>query len=138
MDAGEGLYLTPGTDQCLELHTDQSLNDLAERTRSSQASAQNLKSFSRLFYARASFCELDKQGRIRIPSESAELAGLKKDIVFVGVGFHWEVWDLSHWNSYLEQQDGAFDLVAHEMLSPAKNETLNIPKTLDGELSKPR
>ena len=122
---GLNLYLTPGADQCLELHTTQSLNELAQRASQSPAGSKNLRSFSRLFYARAQQCDIDKQGRIRIPVELAELANLEKEIVFVGVGFHWEIWDLDRWDAYLGQNDSAFDQIADltfDALKPVVNE----------------
>jgi MraZ protein len=108
----QNLFLTPGADQCLELHTSQSLNELATRASKSPSGAKNLRSFSRLFYARAQQCDIDKQGRIRIPVELAGLANLEKEVVFVGVGFHWEIWDLDRWDEYLASNDSAFDQIA--------------------------
>lgn len=107
------LFLTPGTDHCLELHTTESLNALAERTRKSAAGSKNIRSFSRLFYARAEQCDIDKQGRIRIPSSLAELADLEKEVVFIGVGQHWELWNLKLWEQYLAQHDQSFDEISN-------------------------
>ena len=113
-----GLYLTPGTNQCLELHTDESLRELANRAQAAKTSNQNVRSFSRLFYARASFCEFDKQNRIRIPTESAQWAGLEKEIVLVGVGFNWEIWNPTAWETYLEQNNDSFDSLVNQTFSP--------------------
>jgi len=113
-----GLYLTPGTNQCLELHTDDSLRELADRAQQAKTSNQNVRSFSRLFYARASFCEFDKQNRIRIPAESATWAGLEKEIVLVGVGFNWEIWNPVAWEAYLEQNSNSFDGLVNQTFSP--------------------
>lgn len=103
------LFLTPGTDRCLEMHSDQSLNELAAKAAASNAGSQNIRSFLRLFYARAEQCDVDNQGRIRIPAALAVFAGLEKEIVIVGAGLHWELWDSGRWKAYLAQNDGAFD-----------------------------
>jgi len=108
----DSLFLTPGTDQCLELHTVESLNELAQRANKSAAGSRNVRSFSRLFYARAQQCNMDKQGRIRVSVELAALAGLGKELVFIGVGDHWEIWDCDRWDSYLNENDSAFDEIA--------------------------
>ena len=112
------LFLTPGTDQCLELHTDSSLNELALKTSQSSAGSKKIRSFSRLFYARAEQCDIDKQGRIRIPSSLAQIASFTKEIVFVGVGFHWEIWDHDRWQLYLEENQEAFDLISETTFDP--------------------
>jgi MraZ protein len=117
------LYLTPGTDRCLELHTTSSLNDLAAKASRSAAGSRNVRSFSRLFYARAQQCDIDKQGRIRIPTELAGLAELEKELVFIGVGSHWELWNCDKWESYLSQHHESFDELA--------------TSTFDGEISLP-
>ena len=113
-----GLYLTPGTDRCLGLHTNESLQTLANRTQQTKTSNQNVRSFSRLFYARASFCEFDKQNRIRIPKDSADWAGLEKEVVLVGVGFNCEIWNLAVWEAYLERNSDLFDGLVNQTFSP--------------------
>ena len=145
-----GLYLTPGTNQCLELHTDESLQELANRAQQAKTSNQNVRSFSRLFYARAAFCEFDKQNRIRIPTESAQWAGLEKEIVLVGVGFNWEIWNPSAWEAYLAQNSDCFDGLVNQTFSlelsggdsqaAKENEDLMSGSQTDGasSLQKPR
>ena len=49
--------------------------------------------------AGAASCEMDKQGRILIPSKLREHAGLDKDIVFVGVLNKVEIWSKERWES---------------------------------------
>ena len=105
------LFLTPGTDHCLELHTNKSLQNLAERASDSSADSKNIKSFARLFYARAVECDIDKQGRIRIPAGLAKLAELDNEVVFIGVGSHWELWNNELWDQYLASHQDAFDQI---------------------------
>lgn len=119
---GAGLFLTPGTDHCLELHTTQSLSQLGTRASQSSASSKNVRSFSRLFYARAEQCDLDKQGRIRIPTTLAKLADIETEVVFIGVGFHWELWNDQLWEAYLDQHGDAFDQIAQATFDPRGDE----------------
>ena len=108
----EFVFLTPGTDQCVEIHTPQSLNELAVRASQSGSGTKNVKSFSRLFYAKAQQCDIDGQGRLRIPTSLVKHAGLEKDVMIVGVGFNWEIWHPDHWQSYLQSHETAFDQIA--------------------------
>lgn len=112
------LYLTPGTDRCLELHTDSSLSELASKADHSSAGSKNVRSFSRLFYARAEQCDIDKQGRIRIPGSLAQIAELEKDIVFIGVGYHWEIWNQARWEGYLDSHHQTFDEIDETTFDP--------------------
>ena len=66
------------------------------------------KGARRLILGSAETCPIDKQGRIMIPTLLREWprAGLKRDIVFVGVGKYIELWDRDlHAASLLEACD---------------------------------
>ena len=43
-------------------------------------------------------CDVDRQGRILIPSVLGEFAKLEKDVVLVGVGSRIEIWNKAVWN----------------------------------------
>lgn len=132
------LYLTPGTDQCLELHTDQSLQELASKADRSTAGLRNVRSFSRLFYARAEQCDVDRQGRIRIPGALSQGAELEKDIVFIGVGSHWEIWNQTRWESYLQTHLDAFDEIAESTLDPPQLQSKeSIPAAMNSKNESP-
>ena len=47
----------------------------------------------RKLYSMAASCEIDKQGRILIPSQLRDLAGLGKDATLVGIDDHIEIWN---------------------------------------------
>ncbi len=50
----------------------------------------------------ASDCQLDGQGRILLPQELRDYAGLSKDIIMLGQGNKFELWDASVWNEQRE------------------------------------
>src|SRR3954469_10224657 len=68
------LYVAPGTDGYLSLYGEETFQRLAERLNQVSPTAQDVRAFSRLFFAQAQAIELDGQGRIRIPPELAQLA----------------------------------------------------------------
>jgi len=53
--------------------------------------------FQRFFLSGATECIVDKLGRILIPSYLRQYSGLDKEIVFVGVGRKFEIWDKRRW-----------------------------------------
>jgi MraZ protein len=112
-EAGKGvLYLAPGTDGSLALYTEAALARLAERLEQASPNGVDVRAFSRLFYARAQAVELDGQGRIRIPTELATLAGLQKEVVLVGVHDHLELWDRGRWDQYVADKQTRYDMIA--------------------------
>ena len=50
----------------------------------------------------ASECQLDGQGRILLPQELRDYAGLQKDIILLGQGNKFELWDAAAWNEQRE------------------------------------
>jgi len=108
--------LAPGTDDSLALYTEDAFARLADRLAGVSPTRQDVRAFSRLFYARAQRVQADGQGRVRIPQELATLAALKKEIVLLGVQDHVEIWSARRWESYLDQQRGHYDEVAETAL----------------------
>ena len=112
------LFVTPGTDGSLALYTEAALTRLAERLAAASPNGQDVRAFSRLFYARAQPVELDRQGRVRIPPELAQLAGLSGEAILVGVQDHLELWDRVRWESYVAQRQVRFDEIAEAAFEP--------------------
>ena len=111
-DTRRGIYIAPGTDQSLSLYTEEAFAHVADRLAQTSPTRQDVRTFNRLFYARAQRVELDAQRRVRIPPELAELAQLNKDVVLLGVQDHIEVWAADRWRSYLAQNQGHYDEIA--------------------------
>ena len=55
--------------------------------------------------SRASKCEIDNVGRIKISASFREAVGLDKDVVVIGNGDHIEIWDEEHWNQFALDTD---------------------------------
>lgn len=109
---GAGLYVAPGTDQSLAVYTEEGFAQLAERLTRGSPTRQDIRAFTRLFYARAQRVEMDRQGRVRIPQELAQLAQLEKDVVLLGVQDHLELWSAGRWESYLAEKQAHYDEIA--------------------------
>jgi MraZ protein len=114
------LYAAPGTDGSLALYTEESFSRLAQQLGASPPTGQDVRAFSRLFYAQAQRLEVDRQGRVRIPPELVQLAGLEKDVMLVGVRDHLELWNRQRWDAYLAQQQTQYDQLAERAFAPAK------------------
>jgi MraZ protein len=60
----------------------------------------------------------DKQGRITIPSQLREYAGLTRDCVVVGADTRIEIWDAAAWESYLAGTEQSFVELDGEVVPP--------------------
>lgn len=61
------------------------------------AKARNLR---RYLFAGAQKVEIDKLGRILLPALLKEYAGVKKEVIVVGAGDHFELWDPIKWKEF--------------------------------------
>ena len=109
---GGVLYVAPGTDQSLAIYTEEAFARLAERLERVSPTRQDVRAYIRLFYAQAQRVELDRQGRVRIPRELAELAKLNKEVVLLGVGDHVELWAAGRWEAYRAEKQTHYDEIA--------------------------
>ena len=111
------MFLCPGTNGCIELHDQQSLTELKRKIESSVAGNATSKTFQRLFFSQAETCMADSQGRIRLSEKLSEWAGLKQEVVLVGLGDYWEIWDENTWSEYVVAEQLAFDSYADRVLT---------------------
>jgi MraZ protein len=115
---GGALFVAPGTDQSLAIYTEAAFEQLAQRLAKVSPTRQDVRTFTRLFYAQAQQVELDGQGRIRIPPELAEHGKLGKDVVLLGVYDHLELWAAEHWRAYMAEKQTHYDQIAETSFGP--------------------
>ena len=106
------VFVTPGLDQCLWIFSQAGLEKLAEKLDQSPATDAEVRLFRRQFFAQTETAELDRNGRILIPDRLLELAGLKHEVVLIGVRDHLEVWNAERWQKYTQENASRFDSVA--------------------------
>ncbi len=123
------LFLAPGTDGSLVAYTESAFLELGEKLGQQSPTSQDIRAFSRLFYAQAQRVEVDRQGRVRIPSELTDLALSDRDIVLLGVRDHLEIWDRGRWEAYLHGKQPDYDAIAESALGGAGSGPTSLEKT---------
>jgi MraZ protein len=69
----------------------------------------------RYFFSGAAEVEVDKQGRVMVPSPLGDYAGLGKEVVVAGIRDHLEIWDRASWRAYLDEIEGSAEDVAERL-----------------------
>ena len=64
------------------------------------------RKLKRHFYSSAAECDVDKQGRLTIPQELKEYAGIEKDLITVGSDKTIEIWSRQNWDDELDPDTG--------------------------------
>lgn len=96
---GDEFVVTKGLDGCLFVYENTEWKILEEKLKNLPLTNANARKITRFFLAGASLCEVDKQGRILLPSVLREFAKIEKDAVMVGVGNRIEIWSKESWTS---------------------------------------
>lgn len=102
---GDEFVVTKGLDGCLFVYPNEEWKVFEEKLKTLPITNKNARQFSRFFLAGAAACEVDKQGRILLPSVLREFAELEKDVVLVGVLSRIEIWSKSKWNESNTYED---------------------------------
>ena len=102
---GDEFVVTKGMDGCLFVFDDSEWQTFAEKLRSLPMIDKEVRQFTRFFLAGAAGVEVDKQGRILLPSVLREFADITKDAVLIGVGSRIEIWSKDRWEGTVTYQD---------------------------------
>ena len=108
--------LTRGMDGCLFGYPQSEWQKIATKLQSLPLTKKDARAFVRFFYAAATECEFDKQGRINIPSMLRQHAQLTKKCGIVGVSNRFEIWAEENWLNFCEQTATDFDEIAENMI----------------------
>jgi MraZ protein len=103
----ETLLISPGSDQCLWLTNQVHLDRLADRLEHSPAREIDVRTFKRLYFAQTEKAAVADDGRITVPDKLAVFAGLRQEIMLIGIDDHFELWDATHWRQYTQQKSAA-------------------------------
>src|SRR6266516_389746 len=112
----DGLVVTRGLDGCLYAFRREDWDRLVEsRLAALDPLRPEGRRLQRHFFSGASETELDKQGRVMVPRELMEHAGLGREVVIAGVNDRLEIWDRAAWRKELAEVEGSAEDVAERL-----------------------
>ena len=111
----DGVVVTRGLDGCLYAYPRPAWEQLADRIKSLDPLAEGSRVMQRHFFAGATQGELDKQGRMVLPTTLIEHAGLGREVTVAGVYDHLEIWDRTKWGQQLHEVEGSAEDVAERL-----------------------
>ncbi|MBR4574516.1 MAG: division/cell wall cluster transcriptional repressor MraZ [Lachnospiraceae bacterium] len=95
---GEAFVVAKGNDGCLAIYTNKDWENFLGKIQSLPAN-NHIRTYVRNIVGSAVEVTTDKQGRILVPGNLREHAGLEKDVVLAGVIDKIEVWDKERWGA---------------------------------------
>ena len=101
---GSSFVVTVGVDDCLSLYSIEEWENFTEKLDRQSNNKANIRMLKRYFRSNAADVEMDSQGRVVIPQDLRDSAGITKEVVIIGDGEKAEVWDRAKWDE-LQKQD---------------------------------
>lgn len=102
---GDEFVVSKGMDGCLFVYANDAWKAFEEKLASLPLINREARQFARFFLSGAQYVTVDKQGRILMPQDLREFAGLERDVVLAGAGGRIEIWSLEKWNENTDQTD---------------------------------
>lgn len=101
-EGGNQFVINRGFEKCLSLYPMISWVPIYERISKLNDFDHKVREFRRYFLNGATQLELDSAGRLLVPANLKEHAGLEKDIVLVAAVNKIEIWDKSKYQQFFE------------------------------------
>lgn len=110
---GDEFVVTKGLDGCLFVYDNSEWTAFEEKLKTLPLTNKEARQFVRFFLAGAASLEVDKQGRILLPANLREFAGLDKEAVLIGVASRIEIWSKERYEGEVSYED--VDEIAEHM-----------------------
>lgn len=108
-ELGSVFYVTLSMDRCLSAYSAENWQKFSDKVDAMPFVKQRKM---RPLFAFAARCEVDGQGRILLPQNLREYAGLEKSVTVVGCNNHAELWDSDSWHAVFEAETAPENIAA--------------------------
>ncbi|MDR2696409.1 MAG: division/cell wall cluster transcriptional repressor MraZ [Deltaproteobacteria bacterium] len=112
--SSSGSFVLTGFDECIVARTIPEWETFAEKVNQLPSSNRALRDLKRQLLGRHEEIVLDAQGRVRISQSLMRYAGLSKEVLLVGQGGKFEIWDTQRFEG-LKPDDAVLDLAMKEL-----------------------
>jgi MraZ protein len=103
--AGDKAVLVRYMDGCIAMFSEEGFESFKDGLLALQRSNEDARKVIRSLGAGTHVDDIDKQGRISVPTKLREHAGIDKEVVVVGAIDHAEIWEPQQWaDTELDQQ----------------------------------
>ena len=110
-----GCVVTRGIDKCLWIYPMDEWEKLAEKISTLPITQKDSRNFSRLILAGAVDLNIDKLGRINLPSYLKEYAGVNKKVTITGMYNRIELWPEETWNKFKKEMEDNSETIAENL-----------------------
>ena len=108
-ELGQAGFITLSMGRCLSVDSKENWDSLTEKVNALPYVRQRKM---RPLFAYAVRCDLDAQGRVLLPQNLRDWAGLTKNVTIVGCNNHAELWNSDSWRAVFEAETAPENIAA--------------------------
>jgi len=109
-------FITRGLDKCLFMFPEKEWVTQEAKFRAMSFTKSETRRFNRMYFSGAFEAVPDSLGRILFPTYLKDYAGIKRDIVIIGVSTRIEIWNKGTWQRFYKQSLNSFEAVAEKII----------------------
>lgn len=117
------IVVTVDRDHCLLVYPLPDWEEIERKLVRLPSLNKQARRLQRLLIGHATECQLDGSGRVLLPPPLREFANLDRNVVLIGQGNKFELWDESTWN---ERRDAWLEEDADDLDLPSEFESLSL------------
>ena len=114
-ELGDNFILTRGLEGCLFVYSKSEWDKVVSKLKTLPFTKKDARAFLRFFLSGAMECQIDKQGRVAIPTPLVSYAGLIKECVVIGVNDRLEIWSQDVFNNYFNANEENISDLAEDL-----------------------
>ena len=113
--AGSPLFIIRGLDGCLAVYNESGFQKYIEKMENRSFDDMNARKYIRNVLPSVVQLNVDKLGRIQIPTATLAKYNISNKVMVIGVGDHFEIWELSAYLAYEKAISEEFEVVADQL-----------------------
>ena len=114
-DEDDTLIITRGLDGCLFVYPIDQWEQIDTRLRELPVTRQNTRTFIRMLSSEAVAVSMDQQGRIALPRQLIERAGIETEVKIVGTLDHFELWSPGKYEEVMNESGHTYEEIAESL-----------------------
>lgn len=100
---GNEILLTKGFETCILGYPKTAWEEMAKGELAKPVSEREARKIRRQLFSGAILAEIDQQGRVVVPKTLLSYAGIENEVLVIGAGDHFEIWEKTRWETYFDQ-----------------------------------
>ena len=111
-ELGTKVYIMKGFEGSLSLYNEERYQKLAEEFSRLSFNQSKVRDYLRIQFASTYEMDVDKLGRVQLPTALLTKYGISKEVIVLGIGDHIEVWDKVKYDEYENSIRDEFENIA--------------------------